>query len=127
MELVYFVSNTKLSDDQLKQIIKDKHIIPQGALLNGSTPMDAENYYIQTGDMRPMEELREIVDNPIFDANELTLETVYMRAYKADEAGDVDGWRMAFSVKYGDVIVEVRTKGVEPEWVYQQLMNLLEN
>ena len=73
------------------------------------------------------EELREIVDNPIFDANELTLETVYMRAYKADEAGDVDGWRMAFSVKYGDVIVEVRTKGVEPEWVYQQLMNLLEN
>ena len=55
------------------------------------------------------EELREIVDNPIFDANELTLETVYMRAYKVDEAGDVDGWRMAFSVKYGDVIVEVRT------------------
>jgi len=73
------------------------------------------------------EELREIVDNPIFDANELTLETVYMRAYKVNEAGDVDGWRMAFSVKYGDVIVEVRTKGVEPEWVYQQLMNLLEN
>ena len=30
-------------------------------MLNGSTPMDAENYYIQTGDMRPMEELKEIV------------------------------------------------------------------
>ncbi len=73
------------------------------------------------------EELWEIVDNPIFDADELTLETVYKRAYKVDEAGDVDGWRMAFSVKYGDVIVEVRTKGIEPEWVYQQLRSLLEN
>lgn len=72
------------------------------------------------------EALREIVDNPIFDANELTLDTIYARAYKVDEAGDIDGWRMAFSVKYGDVVVEVRTKGVEPEWVYQQLMNLLE-
>ncbi len=72
------------------------------------------------------EALRQIVDNPIFDANELTLETIYMRAYKANEAGDIDGWRMAFSVKYGDIIVEVRTKGVEPEWVYQQLVRLLE-
>lgn len=67
------------------------------------------------------EELREIVDNPIFDATELTLEAVYMRAYKVEDAGDIDGWRMVFSVKYGDVIVEIRTKGVEPEWVYEQL------
>ena len=47
--------------DDLKYIIKNGFIIPQGAMLNGSTPMDAENYYIQTGDMRPMEELKEIV------------------------------------------------------------------
>lgn len=67
------------------------------------------------------EELREIVDNPIFDATELTLEAVYMRAYKVEDAGDIDGWRMVFSVQYGDVIVEIRTKGVEPEWVYEQL------
>ncbi|MBQ8910120.1 MAG: hypothetical protein IJY91_03690 [Oscillospiraceae bacterium] len=86
---------------------------------------DLSLYPIPRADSVP-EELREIVDNPIFDANELTLEAVYMRAYKVDEAGDIDGWRMAFSVKYGDIIVEVRTKGVEPEWVYQQLMNLLE-
>ncbi len=70
------------------------------------------------------EELREIVDNPVFDANELTLEAVYMRAYKIEDAGDTDGWRMAFSVKYGDVVVEIRTKGVEPEWVYEQLMSI---
>lgn len=86
---------------------------------------DLSLYPIPRADSVP-EELREIVDNPIFDANELTLETVYMRAYKVDEAGDIDGWRMEFSVKYDDVIVQVRTKGVDPEWVYQQLMNLLE-
>ncbi len=33
---------------------------------------------------------------------------------------------MTFSVKYDDVIVRISSKGVEPEWVYQQLINLLE-
>ena len=32
-------------------IIRNEQIIPQGALLNGSTTMDAENYYIETGSM----------------------------------------------------------------------------
>ena len=40
-------------------------------------------------------------------------------------AGDTNGWRMKFSVKYGDVIVSVSTKGVDPEWVYQQLTGLI--
>lgn len=71
------------------------------------------------------DELREIVDDPIFEAEELTLETVYCRAYKINDAGDTDGWRMKFSVKYGDVIVSVSTKGVEPDWLYQQLVNLI--
>lgn len=70
-------------------------------------------------------ELREIVDNPIFTAEELTLDAVWARAYKTGETGDGSGWRMAFSVKYGDSIVEVRTKGVDPEWVYQQLVDLI--
>ncbi len=51
-----------ITNGDLKQIIKDKHIIPQGALLNGSTPMDAENYYVQAGDMRPMESLKEFFE-----------------------------------------------------------------
>ena len=70
------------------------------------------------------DELREIVDNPIFAVDELTLDAVYCRAYKVNDSGDTNGWRMKFSVRYGDVIVEVNTKGVEPEWVYQQLMDL---
>lgn len=71
------------------------------------------------------EDLREIVDNPVFSADELTMDAVWARAYTTGEAGDSDGWRMAFSVRYGDTIVEVRTKGVDPEWVYHQLKNLI--
>ena len=71
------------------------------------------------------DELREIVDNPIFDAGELTMDAVWARAYKIGESDDSSGWRMAFSVRYGDIIVEVRTKGVDPEWVYMRLMEML--
>lgn len=85
---------------------------------------DLSLYPIPRADSVP-DELREIVDNPIFEAEELTLEAVYCRAYKVDDAGDTDGWRMRFSVKYGDVIVSISTKGVEPEWLYQQLVNLI--
>ncbi len=67
------------------------------------------------------DELREIVDNPIFHAEELTQEAVWSRAYQAHDSGDSNGWRMAFSVKYGDTVVEIRGKGVDPEWIYQQL------
>lgn len=67
------------------------------------------------------EELREIVDSPIFLAEELTLEAVYARAYKIDDAGDSSDWRMSFGVKYKDVVIRVSAKGVEPEWVYEQL------
>ncbi len=71
-------------------------------------------------------ELREIVNDPIFIAEELTLDAVCARAYKPGESGDSSGWRMTFSVKYDNSIVRVSAKGVEPEWVYQQLIDLLE-
>ena len=85
---------------------------------------DLSLYPIPRADSVP-DELREIVDDPIFEAEDLTLEAVYCRAYKVDDAGDTDGWRMRFSVKYGDVIVSVSTKGVDPEWLYQQLVSLI--
>ncbi|PMO60108.1 hypothetical protein BCT06_13435 [Vibrio breoganii] len=43
--------------NDIKSAIHNKHIIPKGASLNGSTTMDAENYYIQSGDFRPLSEL----------------------------------------------------------------------
>ena len=85
---------------------------------------DLSLYPIPRADSVP-DDLRDIVNDPIFEAEELTLETVYCRAYKVNDAGDTDGWRMKFSVKYGDVIISVSTKGIEPDWVYQQLKSLI--
>ena len=84
---------------------------------------DLSLYPIPRADSVP-DELRAIVDDPIFLANELTPDAVYARAYKVEESGDSGGWRMAFSVKYDDIIVRISSKGVEPEWVYQQLIGL---
>ena len=85
---------------------------------------DLSLYPIPRADSVP-DELREVVDDPIFEVEELTLDAVYCRACKVNDAGDTDGWRMKFSVKYGDIVVSISTKGVEPEWLYQQLMNLV--
>lgn len=84
---------------------------------------DLSLYPIPMADSVP-EELREIVEDPIFRIEELTLATVYARAYTVSDAGDTGGYRMAFSVLYGDVVVKVNAKGVSPEWVYEQLSNL---
>ena len=42
--------------EDLKYVIKNNFVLPQGSMLNGRTRMDAENYYIQSGDMRSIDE-----------------------------------------------------------------------
>tara|TARA_R110001606_G_scaffold393429_1_gene563329 strand:+ start:56 stop:787 length:732 start_codon:yes stop_codon:yes gene_type:complete len=37
--------------ETLKYVIKNKYILPKNSLLNGKTKMDAENYYIQAGNL----------------------------------------------------------------------------
>lgn len=81
---------------------------------------DLSLYSFPLGESVPAE-LRSIVDNPVFLMEELTLDTVCARACKVNEAGDTEGWRMNFSVLYGDVVVRVSAKGVSPEWVFEQL------
>lgn len=87
---------------------------------------DLSLYPIPRADSVPRD-LWEIVDNPIFDAKELTLETVYARSYQIDDAGDSEGWRMEFSVRYGDILVQIHAKGLTPEWIYSQLEQLLDS
>ncbi len=84
---------------------------------------DLSLYPIPRADSVP-EELREVVDNPIFYAEELSPELIWARAYKSGEQGDSNGWRMSFSVLYGDMVVTVRSKGVDPDWLYEQLASL---
>ena len=67
-------------------------------------------------------ELQSVVDNPIFTVEELTLDAVWKRAYKIED--ESDEWRMRFSVKCGDILVEVSTEGVTPEWLYEELVRL---
>lgn len=45
-----------ITRDDLRNIIENAYIIPQGAMLNGKMRMDASNFYIQAGDMRSMED-----------------------------------------------------------------------
>ena len=46
-----------ITQQDLRDIITQQHILPQGALLNKNTEMDAENYYIQSGDMKNFAQL----------------------------------------------------------------------
>lgn len=49
-----------ITRNNLIQIIRDRHILPKGAMLNGSTSMDAENYYVQAGDMKNLSQCDEL-------------------------------------------------------------------
>lgn len=41
--------------DDLIRVIELNHLIPKGAVLNNAVTMDADNYYVQAGDMRKLE------------------------------------------------------------------------
>ena len=65
-----------------------------------------------------------IVDNPIFKIEDLTLEVVKARTYFVEDAGDINGPRMSFSVLYGDVLVEITIKGVSADVIYETLKQI---
>lgn len=46
-----------ITNQDLKEVIKQKLILPKSSLLNGKVRMDAENYYIQSGELRKIDEL----------------------------------------------------------------------
>ena len=69
------------------------------------------------------DELWEVVNDPVFRSDEITIEEVYARSYYSDEVGD-EGYRIDLSVLYGDVIVKIRSKGPTPEDVYKMLVSI---
>lgn len=46
-----------ITKDDLKKIISSDYILPKGAFLGEKTQMDAENYYVQSGDLKIIEDL----------------------------------------------------------------------
>lgn len=85
---------------------------------------DLSRYPIPRCDSVP-EDLQEVVDDPIFRAEELTLDMVKARTEHFFDAGDTSGPRIHFSVLYGDILVAVSAKGLSPDWIYDQLTALI--
>lgn len=52
-----------ITHDELEYIIRNKYIIEKDAILGTKTTMDAENYYIQAGDMHSIDEIFNLIDN----------------------------------------------------------------
>jgi len=46
-----------LTNTDIQTLIQNRFIIPQNAMLNGKTRMDAENYYCQSGNLREIDSL----------------------------------------------------------------------
>lgn len=84
---------------------------------------DLSLYPLPLADSVPAE-LWEIVDHPIFRAEELTQEVVDRRAYALPDGNDTTTISMHFGVLYGEVLVEVSAKGISPQWLYEQLAGL---
>ena len=86
---------------------------------------DLSLYPIPRADSVP-DNLRIIVNNPIFRIEDLTLEAVRARAYEVSDAGDEPGYRMHFSVLYGDILIEINVKSAPPEAVFKMLQQIQE-
>lgn len=48
-----------ITQDDLIYIIRNGYILPKNSLLNGKTPMDAENFYVQAADLHNIESIKE--------------------------------------------------------------------
>ena len=48
-----------ISKSELKIVFNNRFILPRHAMLNGRTKMDAENYYVQAGDLTPLDLIAE--------------------------------------------------------------------
>jgi len=46
-----------ITNNNFKYIIENDFVLPKGGLLNGKIPMDAENYYVQSGDLNDFQRL----------------------------------------------------------------------
>lgn len=85
---------------------------------------DLSLYPIPRADSVP-EELREIVDNPVFLAEEVDIDVIYRRTTYMIDAGEGEGYRINFSIKVGALVIEIRTDGITPETLYDMIKNII--
>jgi len=81
---------------------------------------DLALYPIPRADSVP-DVLWEVVNDPIFRAEEITLDMLCARAYRIADAGGTPGWRLECSVLAGDVVIRIVSKGPSPEEIWAML------
>jgi len=94
-----------------------EHDIARVVSINNPEKFDMSLYSIPLMLSVP-EHLREFVMNPVFLAEEITLEAVKARA-ELDQRSD--GWRMNFSVLYDDIVITLNISGMSPQDVWAML------
>lgn len=89
---------------------------------------DMSLYPIPWADSMPSD-TREIIENPIFKIEDLTVDILKMRGYFRGEANDPSGnsVNMRFSVLYQDILIELSTEGVNPEYLFDELSQIPQN
>ena len=93
------------------------HDLARIVSVNDREKFDLSLYPIPWMDSVP-QELFEYVMNPVFLADELTLEAVQAREMADGRGG---GSRINFSVLYGDVVINIDVGGLSPEQVWEML------
>lgn len=71
------------------------------------------------------EEYVEIAVDPVFEANEVTLDVVRARKYYVpyDDGSEL----IRFGVKFGDLLLHIDATNIDPEWIYEQIVQIRDN
>lgn len=71
------------------------------------------------------EEMRNILEEPLFKAKELSEAIIHARSYKIEEEEDTEGNRTQFGVLYdNNIVVEVTSKGVSVQEIYDMFESI---
>lgn len=121
-----FASWSKGYDDvnitisKLKEQDKDRVVSVQEKEL-----YDMSLYPIPWADSMPRD-TREIIENPIFKIEDLTIDILKMREYIRGETNDPSRncVNMRFSVLYDGILIEISTEGVSSEYLFDELSKI---
>lgn len=92
---------------------------------NDTALFDLSLYPVPWADSMPREQYQ-IIENPVFRREDLTLEMIKRRGYTHNETTDPSGNSLSlqFSVLYDDIVVEIRSEGLSVEYLFEKLTTL---
>jgi hypothetical protein len=95
---------------------------------NETEKYDLSLYPVPRADSVP-DELRLVVDSPVFYADEMTIDVIGKRIYTLGETGEneINVPRADFSVLYGDVLVNFMSKGLSAEQIWTMVQEVGNN